>query len=60
MKQQNEGIFSDKKRSGRPKVTSSGEDRLMHKVVSHSSMSSSKTIEARLKDPGTEVSIKTI
>ena len=35
-KYQNEGIFSDRKRSGRPKVTCRREDRLMHKVVSYS------------------------
>ena len=41
-KYQNEVIFKDRKRSGRPKVTSSREDRLMRKVVIRSPMSSSK------------------
>ena len=59
-KYQNEGIFTDRKRSGRPKVTSRREDHLMHKVVTRSPMSSSKTIQAKLIDTGTVVSTKTI
>ena len=49
-KYQNEGIFTDRKRSGRPKVTSRREDRHMHKVVTRSPMSSSKKIQAKLID----------
>ena len=59
-KYQNKGIFTDRKRSGRPKVTSRGEDRLMHKVVTRSPKSSSKKIQAKLIDTGTVVSTKTI
>ena len=59
-KYQNEGIFTDRKRSGRPKVTSRREYRLMHKVVTRSPMSSSKKIQAKLIDTGTVVSTKTI
>ena len=59
-KYQNEGIFTDRKRSGRPKVTSPREDRLMHKVVTRSPMSSSEKIQAKLIDTGTAVSTKTI
>jgi len=60
IKYQNEGIFTDGKRSGRPKVTSNREDRLMHKVVTRSPMSSSKKIQTKLKDTGKVVSTKTI
>ena len=42
IKYQNEGTFKDRTRSGRPMVTSSREDRLMRKVVTRSSVSSSK------------------
>ena len=59
-KYQNEGIFTDRKRSGRPKVTYHREDHLMHKVVTRSPMSSSKKIQAKLIDTGTVVSTKTI
>ena len=41
-KYQNEGIFTDIKRSGRPKVTSRREDRLMHKTVTRSPKSPPK------------------
>ena len=47
-KYQNEGIFTDRKRSRRPKVTSRREDRLMHKMVTRSRMSSSNKIQAKL------------
>ena len=59
-KYQNEGIFTNRERSGRPKVTSRREDRLMHKVVTRSPMSSSKKIQAKLIDTGTVVSTKTV
>ena len=59
-KYQNEGIFTDRKRSGRPKVTSRREARLMHKVVTRSPTSSSKKIQAKLIDTGTVVSTKSI
>ena len=42
MKYQNDGFFKNRKRSGRPIVTSSREDRLMGKVVTRSPMSFSK------------------
>ena len=60
MKYQNDGIFTDIKRSGRPKVTSSREDRLMHQIVTRSPLSSSKKIRAKLMDTGTAVSFKRI
>ena len=60
MTYQNEGIFTDRKRSGRPKVTSSREDRFMHQIVTRSPMSSSKKIQAKLMDTGTAISTKTI
>ena len=64
-KYQNEGIFTDRKRSGRPKVTSRREDHLMHTVVTRTPCtrthwSSSKTIQAKLIDTGTVASTKTI
>ena len=59
-KYQNKGIFTDRKRSGRPKVTSRREDRLMHKMVTRSPMSFSKKIQAKLINTGTVVSTKTI
>ena len=59
-KYQNEGIFTDRKRSGRPKVTSRRENRLMHKVVTRSLISCSKKIQTKLIDTGTVVSTKTI
>ena len=59
-KYQNKGIFTDRKRSSRPKVTSRREDRLMHKVVTRSPMSSSEKIQAKLIDTGTIASTKTI
>ena len=57
-KYQNESIFTDRKRSGRPKVTSRREDRLMHKVVTRSPKSSSKKLQAKLKDTSIVVSTK--
>ena len=59
-KYQNEGIFTDRKRSGRPKVTSRREDRLMHKVVTRYPMSSSQKLQANLIDAGNVVSTKSI
>ena len=60
MKYQNEGVFKDRKRSGRPRVTTSSEDRLMREAVTHSSMSTSKKIQAKLMETGTAVTTKTI
>ncbi len=60
VKYQNEGIVKDRKRSGRPRVTSSREDRLMRKAVTRSLKSSFKKIQLKLKDIGTVVSTKTI
>ena len=59
-KYQNEGIFTERKRSGRPKVTSRREDRLMHKVVTRSPMSSSEKNQDKLIDTGAAVCTKTI
>ena len=59
-KYQNEGILTDRKRSGRPKVTSRRKNRLMHKVVTRSLMNSSKKFQTKLIDTGTVVSTKTI
>ena len=42
MKYQNEGTFKDRKRSGLPWASSCKGDRVMHKVVIRSPMSSSK------------------
>ena len=59
-KYQNEDIFTDRKRSGRPKVTSRREDRHMHKVVTRSLVSFSIKIQAKLVDTSTVESTKTI
>ena len=49
MKYQNEGIiFTDRKRSGRPRVTTSTEDCRMRKAVTHSSMSKPTSKKSRL------------
>ena len=60
LKYRSKGIFTDRKRSGRPKVTTSREDRLKHQVVTCSLTSFSKKIQAKLLDTGTAVSTKTI
>ena len=60
MKYQNEGTFKDRKRSGRPRVSSCRANRAMHKVVIRSPVSSSKTIQTKLMERGTVVSAKTI
>ena len=53
--------FKNRKRSGRPRVSSyCREDRVMHKVVIRSPMSSSKKNQAKLMERGTVVSDKTI
>ena len=55
MKYQNEGAFIDKKRSGRPRVNTSREDRLESKAVTHFPMSTSKKIQAKFMEPGTAI-----
>ena len=44
---QNEGTFKDNKRSGRPRISSSRDERVISKVMSQSRMSSAKKIQAR-------------
>ena len=54
VKHQYEGIFKERKRSGPPRVSSSGEDRLMHRVSDHSrSPMSSTKIQANLTNTST-------
>ena len=60
MKCQNKGVFIDKKRSGRPKVTTSTEDRLMRKAVTRSPISIPKKIQPKLMETRAAVSTKTI
>jgi len=60
MKYQIEGTFKDRKRSARPRVSSCRDDRVMHKVVIRSPISSSKKIQSKLLERGTLGSTKTI
>ena len=57
MQYQNEGVFIDRKRPGRPMVTTSKEDHLRR---THSPMSTFKKIQAKLMEIGTAVSRKTL
>ena len=60
MKYQNEGVFINRKRSGRPRIITSREDRLMRKAITHSPMSTTKQIQTKLMETGTAISKKTI
>ena len=60
VKYQNEGVFIDRKTSGRPRVTTSREACLMLKACSYSPMSNFKKIQVKLIETGTAVSTKTI
>ena len=59
IKYQTEAVFIDKKRSGRPRVTTSRENRLMRKTVTHLPMrTSKKSRKKKLMETGTAVSTK--
>ena len=55
-----ENTFKDSKRSGRPRISSSRDDRFIRKVLSQSPMSSAKKIQAGMAERGTNMSEKTI
>ena len=55
-----DGIFCDRKPSGRPSKTSVRDDRTMQRVVVRSLMSSCKKVRAILHSNGTNLSISTI
>ena len=55
-----ENTFKDSKRSGRPRISSSRDDRFIRKVVSQSPMSSAKKIQAGMAERGINMSEKTI
>ena len=56
----NSGSYSDNKRSGRPRKTTAGDDRLIRRVAVHSPRSSSKKMRSALLAHGTDVSCKTV
>ena len=61
MKYYNEGVFIDRKRrSGRPRATTSREHHLIRKAVTHSPISTSTPIQGKLIETSTAVSTKTI
>ena len=55
-----ENTFKDSKRSGRPRISSSRDDRFIRKVVSQSPMSFAKKIQAGMAERGINMSKKTI
>ena len=55
-----ENTFKDSKRSGRPRISSSRDDRFIRKVVSQSPMNSAKKIQAGMAERGINMSEKTI
>ena len=52
--------FKDSKRSGRPRISSSRDDRFIRKVVSQSPMSSARKKQAEMAERGIHMSEKTI
>ena len=57
---QNKGTFKDSKKSGRPRISSIRDDRVIRKVVSQSLMSSAKKIQAEMAERSIKISEKTI
>ena len=55
-----EGIFCDRKRSGRPRKTSIRDDNLIRRIVVRSPTSSTKKLQAALLRKGTRVTQMTI
>ena len=55
-----ENTFKDSKKSGRPRISSSRDDRFIRKVVSQSPMNSAKKIQAGMAERGINMSEKTI
>ena len=55
-----EGIFCDRKRSGRPRKTSISDDNLIRRMVVRSPTSSTKKLQAALLRKGTRVTQMTI
>ena len=56
----NEGTFADKKRTGRPKIFSPRDKRLMRKIVTRSPMTSGEKIRSQLQERGCKVSTRTV
>ena len=54
------GTFMDSKRSGRRRISSIRDDRVIRKVVSQSPMSSDKKMQAGIAERGIKISEKTI
>ena len=55
-----EGIFGNRKKSGRPRKTTAREDIAMKRIVALSPTSSCKKVHANLLGKGTDVSISTV
>ena len=55
-----EGIYNNRKKSGRPRKTTPRDDNTMKRIVAQSSTSSCKSVRANLLRKGTNVSISTI
>ena len=56
----NERTFTDRKRTGRPKIFSNRDKRLMRKVVTCSPMISGEKIRSQLQKRGCKVSTRTV
>ena len=56
----NEGTFADKKRTGRPKIFSPRDKRLMRKIVTRLPMTSGEKIRSQLQERGCKVSTRTV
>ena len=59
-KYQDDGSYTDRKRSGRPRVSTAREDNLMRRIVMRSPTSSMKKIKAELLRRGRKVSHMTV
>ena len=59
-KYQEDGSYTDRKRSGRPRVSTAQEDNLMRRIVMRSPSSSMKKIKAELLRRGRKVSHMTV
>ena len=57
---QNKGTFEKSKKTGRPRISSIRDDRIIRKVVRQSPMSSAKKIQAEMAERGIKISEKTI
>ena len=56
----NEGTLADKKKTGRPKIFSLRDKRLMRKIVTRSPMTSGEKIRSQLQERGCKVSTRTV